>query len=82
MKTVALAFGIVASLLGGLWLLQGLDIVHVRPMLCFSDCAPVLGASPKWTTIGAVLLGTGFAAVWWSLARKLKRATTRSDQAK
>jgi type VI protein secretion system component VasK len=82
MKTVALAFGVVASLLGGFWLLQGLDIVHVRPMLCFSDCAPVRGASPKWAMIGAVLLGIGVFAVWWSRKRKFKRATTASDQAK
>ncbi len=81
MKNVALVFGVVASLLGGLWLLQGLDIVHVKPMLCFSGCAPVRAASPKWAIIGAGTLGAGLAAVWWSLNRKLKRATTASDQA-
>jgi hypothetical protein len=82
MKNVTLVFGVVVALLGGFWLLQGLDILHVRPMLCFSDCAPVRGASPKWAMIGAGTLGAGFAAIWRSLTRKLKRATTRSDQAK
>ncbi len=72
MKKVALVFGVTASLLGGLWLLQGLDVVHVRPMLCFSDCAPVSVASPKWTMIGAGLLAVGLASVFWFLKLRLK----------
>ena len=82
MKNVVLVFGIVASLLGGLWLLQGLNIVHVQPILCLADCAPVGGASPKWAIFGAVLLVSGVAAVWWYRKRKFKRATTKSNRAK
>ena len=74
MKMIVFVFGITASLLGGLWLLQGLDVVHVRPILCFSDCAPVSGASPKWAMIGAGLLAVGLASVFWFLKLRLKPA--------
>jgi hypothetical protein len=72
MKKVALLFGALASLLGGLWLLQGLDVVHVWRMLCFSNCAPVSGASPKWTMIGAGPFAVGLASVFWFLKLRLK----------
>lgn len=58
-RTIALVFGIIALLLGGLWLLQGLGIVHLRPILCFADCAPVQGPSVAWAVTGAIALAIG-----------------------
>ena len=43
MRVASLVFGVIAVLLGGIWLLQGLGIVLVRPILCFADCVPIQG---------------------------------------
>lgn len=72
MKTVALIFGIVAIMLGGLWLLQGLGLVHVRPILCFADCAAIQGASATWAIIGVITAAIGGVAIFW-----LRKATRR-----
>ncbi len=69
MKKVALFTGLIAALLGGLWLLQGLGIVHMRPILCFADCVPVQGPSTTWALIGAGALALGGFAVFWSFKR-------------
>jgi hypothetical protein len=51
--------GVVAVLLGGLWLLQGLGLVEIRPILCFANCEPVQGPSTGWAVAGAVVLLVG-----------------------
>jgi hypothetical protein len=66
MKKTALVIGVISVLLGGLWLLQGLGVVHVRPILCFADCAPIQGASSVWAAIGFVLLTAGIVAIFFS----------------
>ena len=66
-KTICFSVGVVAVLLGGLWLLQGLGIVQIRPILCFANCDPVQGPSAIWAVVGAVVLAVGGAAVFWSL---------------
>ncbi len=68
-RTIVLIFGIIAVLLGGLWLLQGLGIVQVRPILCFADCAPIQGPSATWAVIGAIALAVGGFGVLWSRRR-------------
>lgn len=67
-----LVVGVVFVLLGGLWLLQGLGIVHVRPLLCFADCAPVQGPSPTLATFGAIVLALGVLGI--SYSRKHRRS--------
>jgi hypothetical protein len=69
-KTIYFPTGLIAALLGGLWLLQGLGIVHLRPILCFADCVPVQGPSATWAVIGAVVLVAGGAVMLWSLRRR------------
>jgi Ca2+/Na+ antiporter len=69
MKKAALVFCILSTLLGGLWLLQGLGIVHVRPILCFADCAAIQGPSPTWAVIGAVTLVISGLVICLSLQR-------------
>lgn len=66
LRIVALVFGILAILLGGLWLLQGLGLVQVQPILCFADCAPIQGPSVTWAVVGAIALAVGGFAVVWS----------------
>ena len=66
MRIMTLILGVIAVLLGGLWLLQGLGIVHLRPILCFADCVPVQGPSTTWAVIGAVTMAVGAFGVVWS----------------
>lgn len=69
MRSVALVCGIIAILLGGLWLLQGLGIVRLRPILCFADCAPIQGPSAMWAGVGAVTVAVGGIGIAWSCRR-------------
>jgi hypothetical protein len=69
MKKTTFFSGLVAVLLGGLWLLQGLGIVHLRPILCFADCAPLQEPSTTWAIIGGVTLAVGCVAMFWSMQR-------------
>jgi hypothetical protein len=70
MKTIVLIVGAMCALLGGLWLFQGLGLVHVRPILCFADCAPIQGASTTWAIVGAVFLAGGVLAIVRSRRRR------------
>ena len=69
MRILALVFGIAAISLGGLWLLQGLGVVQIRPILCFADCAPIQGPSTTWAVVGALALVLGSLAIIWSRRR-------------
>lgn len=69
MRIAVLVFGIIAVLLGGLWLLQGLGVVQVRPILCFANCAPIQGPSFTWAVVGAVAVALGGYGVVWSRKR-------------
>ena len=65
MRIIGWVFSVIAMLLSGLWLLQGLGILHLRPLLCFADCAPVQGPSAQWAVIGAITLAVGGLGVVW-----------------
>jgi hypothetical protein len=69
MKIIVIALGLLSVLLGGLWLLQGLGLVHIQPILCVADCAPLEGPSPLWTAIGAVFVAAGGSAIFWASRR-------------
>jgi hypothetical protein len=71
-RIIALVFGIIAILLGGLWLLQGLGLVSVRPILCFADCAPIQRPSNTWAAIGALALAAGGICIGWSRRQSQK----------
>lgn len=70
MRIVSLSLGAVAVLLGGLWLLQGLGLLRIEPILCLAECEPLEGASPTWTIIGFVVLVAGALALVYALRRK------------
>ena len=70
MRTFTLVAGVLAVLLGGLWLLQGLGVVHMRPILCFANCAPVQGPSFTWAIAGGVVMLAGIAATYSARARR------------
>ena len=72
MRKPLLVGGVISVLLGGLWLLQGLNLVHVRPILCFADCVPLQGPSPTWAIIGFFVVAAGVLAILYSLKRRTR----------
>lgn len=55
--------GILVAGLGALWLLQGSGVVHLDPILCVANCAPVTGYHPEWQVTGAIALALGAGAI-------------------
>jgi hypothetical protein len=55
--------GVLSMLLGVLWLLQGADLLRVRPILCLANCEPVEGGSIGWMAAGALVLVVGLLAI-------------------
>ncbi len=53
-----LAGGVIV-LIGALWLLQGSDLIHIDPVACVGDCAPVNGRNTGWQVAGAITLLVG-----------------------
>jgi drug/metabolite transporter (DMT)-like permease len=59
-KFIALIIlGIILSFLGILWFLQGSDLVHINPILCFADCTPITGTSVTWQIAGGIVFVIG-----------------------
>ena len=69
MKTVARLAAVFAVLLGGLWLLQGLGAVHVQPIRCLTECAPVQEPSAIWAIVGFITAMAGILAIRRSVKR-------------
>jgi hypothetical protein len=63
MRIVILVVGVLAVLLGSLWLLQGVGLVRIDPIFCVADCAPLEGPSVPWAIAGFVLLAGGIFAL-------------------
>ena len=55
---------VIEALLGMLWLVQGLGIIQIDPILCARDCEPITGRSVQWTVIGAIASFVGSVIVW------------------
>jgi hypothetical protein len=56
---LGIVVGIVITLLGLLWFLQGSDLVHLKPILCFADCEPIVGKNMQWQIMGAIAFVLG-----------------------
>jgi hypothetical protein len=69
MKVVALIFGVICVLLGSLWLLQGLNLVHIEPVACVAECETIEEFSPLWAIIGFVVVAVGALALRYGLKR-------------
>ena len=69
LPALRIAAGMVLILLGGLWILQGADVVRIRPILCVANCQPITGGSAGWAAAGAVSLVAGLAIVALALRR-------------
>lgn len=59
-KFIAAALaGVIVTLLGLLWILQGAGILKLCPVLCIAQCECVTGGSQFWETIGAIAVIIG-----------------------
>jgi hypothetical protein len=72
MKIFVLLVSVIGVLLGGLWLLQGLGLLQVRPILCFADCEPVQGPSSTWAAIGLLVVTAGIFGILYSLKHRAR----------
>jgi uncharacterized membrane protein SirB2 len=70
---VLVVVGVVLVLLGGLWLLQGANVVHVRPILCVTNCKPITGGSAGWLVAGIVGVLLGLGTVAFGLRHRQRR---------
>ena len=71
LRTIArILFGVALTLLGLLWLLQGADLVHIRPILCVANCTPLEGGSVGWMTAGALVLVVGLLVIASAIRRR------------
>ena len=61
MRYSVLLCGVIVFLLGALWLLQGVGLVTMKPLLCLADCGPVIGPDPTWSIAGIGALTMGLA---------------------
>lgn len=46
--------GILITLLGLLWFLQGTGLIYVPPILCVANCEPITEPSLVWAISGAI----------------------------
>lgn len=67
--TVVTILGGIVALLGMLWVVQGLGIIQIDPILCAGDCEPITGRSVEWTVIGAIASFVGIIIVRAGLRR-------------
>jgi hypothetical protein len=70
-KIVKSGIGIIVTLLGAMWFLQGTGVLTICPILCFADCECITGGSLTWAIIGAVVFIAGLAALFLIHRRKL-----------
>jgi hypothetical protein len=70
-RAVLIVIGVALALLGLLWFLQGAGAIHVRPILCVSNCKPVT-KSTGWLIAGVIACMAGVAIAVTS-ARHLRR---------
>ena len=62
MKIVSTLIGVLMVCMGGIWILQGLDIAF--------QAGSFMAGDPQWAVWGAILLVVGLGQVLWSATRK------------
>jgi hypothetical protein len=70
MRKIVGIIGVLAALLGGLWLLQGLGMVHMKPIACVAECAPMQGPSATWAIAGGLLALLGLIGAAYGFRRR------------
>ena len=62
MKVVSTLIGVLMVCMGGIWVLQGLDIAF--------QAGSFMAGDPQWAVWGAILAVVGIGQVIWSATRK------------
>jgi hypothetical protein len=65
-QIVGALVGTFIAFLGLLWLLQGVAIIQIRPILCVTNCEPIVGGSPVWAAVGIIAFIIGIIIVIFS----------------
>ncbi|MBI4921674.1 MAG: hypothetical protein HY834_07980 [Devosia nanyangense] len=60
MRLAGIVVSVLLALLGGLWILQGSNIVG----------GSVMSGQSQWLWIGILVLIAGLAGLWWTLRRR------------
>lgn len=61
MKTVSALLGVLLVCMGGIWILQGLNVAFLDSFMA---------DDPQWAAYGAVLVLLGVGQIVWSLTRR------------
>ena len=61
MKVVSTLLGVAMVCMGGIWILQGLNIAFLESFMA---------GDPQWAVYGAILALVGIGQVAWSLTRR------------
>ena len=62
MKIVSTLIGVLMVCMGGIWILQGLDIAF--------QAGSFMAGAPQWAVYGTILALVGIGQVIWSVTRK------------
>jgi hypothetical protein len=68
-QLAATLIGLILVIIGLVWFLQGAAILHLCPVLCFTDCECVTGGSPFWEAGGVIASIMGIGIVYFGLRR-------------
>ena len=58
-KYCQIIFAFVILFFGVFWFLQGVGVLNVCPILCFSNCDCIEGGSQFWSILGGVVIVIG-----------------------
>ena len=64
---VGALIGAFVGIISLLWLLQGMGILRIRPILCIANCEEIVGPSPVWAVSGLIALVIGAILVFVSV---------------
>jgi len=67
---VGIIVGIILSILGLLWFIQGIGIIKLCPILCFANCECITEGSLSWTIIGAIVFIVGIIISYKNFKKK------------
>lgn len=68
-QIVGALVGAFIAFLGLLWVLQGVAILQMRPILCVANCEPVEGGSLVWAAVGTIAFIVGIGITFISVRR-------------
>ena len=74
---IVIILGIMMSLLGALWFLQGTQIVYVPPILCFADCVPITEKSVLWQWAGIITFLIGVVTIVVCINRSRRQSRVK-----